>query len=197
MDLLYTVPNEKNLRSLADKLPAYMHPNPMPSAVIWENALSDEQCDAIIFEMNQVESYAFPGCNAVTREVLSPLSSNFDPITSFLLEANKDWWKFELDTEPAVWFQTYKEGNSYKVHSDSSLCQTRKLTAVALLSKEYEYAGGELILLNNTEQHAVPKTRGTMCAFPAWLQHTVLPVTSGLRQTVNLGVWGPPFRQED
>lgn len=194
MELLYTLPNEKILRKLASDLPAYMYPNAIPNAMIWEGALTNDQCDAIISEMKDVEPYEFHGCDAVTREAERPLSSVFDPITMFLFEMNEEWWKFNIANDPAVWFQTYMDGNSYQGHTDSSLCQTRKLTAIALLSREYEYAGGELVLYADTEQHTVTKERGTMCVFPAWLPHAVLPVTSGLRQTVNLGVWGPPFK---
>jgi PKHD-type hydroxylase len=71
---------------------------------------------------------------------------------------------------------------------------SRKLTSVILLTDPSEYEGGALSLLIYPELIDIPKTRGTMVVFPSWLLHQVSPVENGIRQTLNVGFYGPPFR---
>jgi hypothetical protein len=190
----YSVPSLEELKHIVTPVPMYMRPTLLPYFVVCEGALSNEICDSIIYTLMKEDGYRFEGCEAETRECSRPLHPVLNPIFQFTWSMNSIWWNFVLDNEPGAWLQTYEVGDSYDTHTDGSLGQTRKLTTIALLSDPADYDGGQLRMIPYPEQHHIPKTRGTLCVFPPWMLHDVSPVERGLRQTINMGFWGPPFR---
>jgi 2OG-Fe(II) oxygenase superfamily len=194
MNMPYSIPSLDKLKLMAKMTPKFMYPSITPWVVIWEGGLSSNVCDSIIEIMMVEEPYKFPSCLAITRECPLPLHPIFDPIIQFTLEMNNVWWGFDLTHTAAAWFQTYEVGDKYNMHMDGAPGQTRKLSTIVLLSDESEYEGGVLKLTPFPEQHEVPKTKGTMCTFPSWILHEVYPIERGLRQTINLGFWGPSFK---
>lgn len=189
----YTLPPIQNIKKCFAAVPSYMHPNPSPHAVVWEGLLTDSECDSIVQYMMDFESYSFQGCGGATREAPLPLDPIFAPIISASIWLNHEYFGFRLSGTPGVWFQTYERGNGYQIHSDAMIGQTRKLTTVALLTDPDNYDGGVLRVVPYPEYYEIPKTRGTLVTFPAWVLHEVFPVKQGLRQTVNMGFWGPAF----
>jgi predicted 2-oxoglutarate/Fe(II)-dependent dioxygenase YbiX len=191
---IYTIPRAERLEELKSIVPDYMRPNNIvPQAVVGVGVLTADECDRIIEATMQEEVYSFHGCNAETRECSRPLHHSLNPIVSFTMRTNHQYFGFRLDPEPAAWLQTYTKSDSYQIHADSMPAQIRKLTTVALLSDPNDYSGGELRVIPWPEYETIPKQRGTLVTFPAWMLHEVLPVTGGVRQTINLGYWGPPF----
>ena len=193
----YTVPSEQTLIQYASSTPAYMRPSLLPEAAVVPGWLSDSQCDAIIEESLKVEPYQFKTCGAATREILkTPLPAVFDPISDLTYALNRQYWNFDIDHDPAAWMQTYTQMGDYKRHTDGAHGQTRKLTAVALLSEPHAYVGGDLRLLEiiGSEDFVVPPIRGTVVVFMPWQPHQVDLVHLGIRQTINMGFWGPPFK---
>jgi hypothetical protein len=190
----FTLPAGNFIEEAAQRTPFYMYPNRLPHAVVGVKALSPEQCQAILTQGMELESYNFGSCGAETREYPLELPNELLPIVAFAEVCNERYWEFDLDGEPMSWLQTYKEGGDYHIHTDSDLGQSRKLTAVAMLSSSRAYQGGTLEILPTGENYGVPKYRGTIVVFPSWLPHRVTPVVAGIRQTINLGFFGPPFR---
>jgi hypothetical protein len=190
----------KEIRNVKEHTPKYMVPSAIPSAVYEVGALSNDVCDNLIDYCMGAETYSFHGCDAITREQARPLSDVFDPILDFGLYANDGFFRFELRNfdltlyNTAAWLQTYEVGDSYLMHKDSEIGQSRKLTVVALLTDSSEYEEGDLQLIIPPEVYNIPRNRGTMVAFPSWVLHQVTPVEQGIRQTINLGFWGPPFK---
>jgi hypothetical protein len=176
-------------------LPEYTHPNKIPYIVMVEGYLSDELCDNIITECEQLEPYHMEGCHAETRECVWPLIPALKPI-QLLVEYVNGWaWKYDLDeTDPRAWFQTYGWGGDYPLHMDGSAGQTRKLTGLALLTDPKDYGGGDLTMHIFPGTVPIPKTRGTVVIFPFWMWHDVSQISRGKRQTINMGFFGPPFR---
>lgn len=195
MDCEFTFPPLNKIESLASSTPDYMRPNDdTPHVFGWEGALSDDICDNIIETLMSINAYKFRNCGGMTRECPRPLDSVLAPIRLFGLSANNRCWNFDLDSNtPGAWLQTYETGEQYHIHADASIGQTRKLTVVAILSSPSDYDGGFLRVVPYPEFYEVPRTRGTLVAFPPWLLHEVTPVTRGRRQTINLGFWGPRF----
>jgi hypothetical protein len=195
MSQLYTIPTAQQLDTLVSATDAHMYPNKQPYAFVHEGFLTDAQCDDILAAGEGIKSYYFTHCGAVTREYPRPLYPVLDPIVNFGLTANSFFWNYDLDKDSAAaWLQTYDFGGNYDKHSDTSPGQSRKLTVVALLSNPDSYRGGDLRLCPPPHNFVIPRTRGTLVAFQPWLVHEVDEITSGMRQTVNLGFWGPPFR---
>lgn len=191
---MQTFPDEETIAEFFGAAQPYMYPSDIPWIVYEEGFLDEQTCLTILKQMLTEESYEFPHCNAHTQEAPQPLPLAFDPICDFMLEANKKYWNFDLGNDPAAWLLTYFEGNSYPEHMDDTPGVTRKLTAVTMLSKPEHYDGGELEIYIPPNRLVMPRTQGSIVVYPSWVIHGVNPVTRGMRQIVNLGYFGPPFR---
>jgi PKHD-type hydroxylase len=122
------------------------------------------------------------------------LSDDLGRISKIARLMNDQNFGYDLNDGITAWLQTYETGDAYALHRDGELGQSRKLTAVAMLSHPNEYLDGELLLYIHPYKFVVPKTQGTVVIFPPWVLHEVTPVTGGLRQTINMAFWGPTFR---
>lgn len=195
MSDIYTLPDPIKQSLNKKLLPAYMRPNDIPMAVVFRGQLGDDECDAIIEHGMMRRSYKVNGCNAKTRECPRPLDAVLQGIVNCGMAANELYWGFDIDQAPAAWLQTYESGDLYHRHMDASFSQSRKLTAVALLSDPHDYTGGFLTLFDPHDQACeLVNTRGTVIVFPSWTMHEVYEITGGKRQTINMGWWGPPFK---
>lgn len=191
----YTIPNERYLKTAKDATPRYMFPDENPLAVVYEEAVHDDLCDKIIKTCMIEPVYPFNGCEAQTRECPRPLPEVLRFIVNSGVEVNDRWWQFNLHNTPGAWLQTYEMGDSYQPHVDGTVGQTRKLTVIVLLTDPDEYEGGDLRIYSGANVlETIPRTRGTMVVIPPWVLHDVTPLDQGIRQTLNLGFWGPPFR---
>lgn len=190
---LFTFPSEEQLHSIAAATPAYMHPNTIPAAVIFEGALTVEECQTIRDRGMTFPGYHHPGCNAFTRELGHiPELEVAERIASTMNDA---YWHYDLDPEPYTWMQTYLIGGDYQKHLDIDHGRMRKLTAVVFLTDENEYEGGDLeIFYHPVQSVRIPRTQGTIVCFQPWLLHQVHPIRRGIRQSLNMSFWGPDFR---
>jgi hypothetical protein len=192
MSKLLTFPSETALERAEAGTPEFMRPNQVPYAVCLEGILRDEECDAIQETLMHVDPYVVKGCGAVTREIVA--APCLDIIETAARNMNDWYFKYDLDPGQHSWLQTYGVDGDYHRHMDGTPGQMRKLTAVALLSHPLSYDGGRLTMYVEPKHFNVPKTRGTVVVFQHWVEHDVSPVTSGERQTINMGFWGPPFK---
>jgi hypothetical protein len=191
---MYSYPRSKIIKQVGDEVPDYMYPSTAPWLVISEGRLSADVCNHIVDSNIHEDVYKFPHCSAETRECQRPLHSSLEPISSFLVTVNQTYWQYELGDIPGAWMQTYRENDKYQLHMDGTLGQTRKLTAIAMLSDPGNYVGGDLTMYIPPHSFIVPKVQGTIVVFPHWVLHQVTEIKAGVRQTINLGYWGPPFR---
>lgn len=192
MSALLTFPSQVGMERAYSATPEYMRPSMVPYAVSLEGALSHQECDVIVESLSPIEPYSMPGCGAVTREIVA--APCLDPIELIARNINDRYFGFDLDPGQTSWMQSYEKDGDYHRHMDGSPGQTRKLTAVAILSSPAVYEGGKLKMIVEPKSFMVPRTRGTVVVFQHWVPHEVTPVTIGLRQTINMGFWGPPFK---
>lgn len=191
----YTYPHAGNIAHAARTMPQEMRPNLNPICAIYEGALSDDECLEIAEYGIKEEPYKFKTCGAWTREMprdshLSVLKTVWGAATI----ANNHYWNFDLDPDPISWMQAYSQGGNYHIHTDGVVGQSRKLTAVVLLSREEDYRGGDLKIHTPDERATLPRTQGSIFVFPPWVWHEVTRITSGDRFTINMGFYGPPFK---
>ena len=192
---MYTLPSYDEIQTEVKHTPQRMYPNGQPYAVVFKSFLSDEECQLIIDTQSERESYQFPHCNAITTECDHPISEDLAPIKEMLRFANEACFQYDVDFDSTqAWMQTYVFGGSYQKHMDGAPGQTRKLTAVAMLTDPFDYKGGELMFDIPTNTFEVPNARGTVVVFPGWALHHVRSLTAGVRQTINMGAWGPAWR---
>lgn len=190
-----TFPDHETLKTLSNLTHPDRRPSMLPIAASAEECISAAECDAIIEYMAEIDSYQFPHCNAQTREVPHPNSQVFDCLSFVGLVLNEMYWRLDLDDVCAgAWMQTYRQGDYYDIHVDAAPGQMRKLTAVLMLSDPEDYAEGDLTVKSDRASWIAPRTRGAVIVFPSWVPHHVTPVRAGVRQTINMGWWGPNFR---
>lgn len=115
-------------------------------------------------------------------------------LAAVIAAANACWWRFDVRSHKGS-VRALGVGQFHRPHLDlTAVPETRKLTAVAMLSDPDDYAGGELVFTIGSAPYRVPFERGTVVVAPGWILHEVQPVTAGRRVTAVLHAYGPPFR---
>jgi PKHD-type hydroxylase len=89
---------------------------------------------------------------------------------------------------------SYTDGGHYDWHSDlgPGFVSTRKLSLIVQLSDDDDYTGGEVEFV--TIPASMPRTMGSLIAFPSYMVHRVAPVKTGMRKSLVSWVHGPAFR---
>lgn len=90
------------------------------------------------------------------------------------------------------------KGGKYDWHHDvdwnKSSGLDRKLSVTVQLSDPQDYEGGQFEFSEVETPPMEARDKGTVLVFPSYLQHTVLPVTSGVRKTLVGWFVGPRWR---
>lgn len=189
-------PNQDFINHMTVNTPDWMCPSSTPSAVIHRGFLTPDECEQIISSFKKITPHDFPGCNATTYEQENEgagVPECLMRIKRFGELANERYFGFDT-TFVSAYMQEYGPGGRYTLHRDAATGQSRKLTVVAILSKNHDYTGGGLRLLPYPEYFDVPRDQGTVVCYPSWVLHEVFPLVSGKRYSINMGWWGPPFR---
>lgn len=189
---LYTFPSQLSIDRAVDSTPNFMWPSRTPYAVMLEGGLTCSECDDIQERLGRLEPYGVTGCSASTRECVDDPSLNV--VETIARNVNDMYFKYDLDAGQHSWLQSYGDGDEYQRHMDGSPGQTRKLTAVVMLSDPKSYDGGKLTLFVTPKSFIASQTRGTIIVFQPWIEHEVSTITAGNRQSLNMGFWGPHFR---
>lgn len=75
----------------------------------------------------------------------------------------------------------------------SGLPIERKVSVICLMSDPDEYEGGEL-QIQLYQDYKVDMKKGQIIAFPSMLQHRVVPIISGIRNSAVIWLNGPRMR---
>lgn len=123
----------------------------------------------------------------------------YDKMIATALQANRDFWNFQLDGAEQIQIARYDVGQHYIGHVDIGIEEPyslRKLSVVVQLTDPDEYEGGELVFHKSSESLvAAPRERGEMIVFPSYALHQVQPVTRGRRYSLAHWIIGrEPFR---
>ena len=106
-------------------------------------------------------------------------------------------WQFDINGHEDIQFGEYGPGQHYDWHVDTfPLADTgidRKVSVVCLLTDPSEFEGGSLEIKLYSD-YTAPMKKGTIIAFPSFLQHRVTEVTSGLRHSAVVWMTGPRFK---
>jgi len=119
----------------------------------------------------------------------------YDKLESFAIMMNAGRFKLNISGfQGAIRLLQYGEGDFFSWHIDygSATNSNRKLVICIQLSDEGEYVGGDLQLIH--EGISVPRKKGSVVIFPAYLSHRVTPITSGVRYSLVALIGGPPFK---
>jgi hypothetical protein len=179
-------------------------------AYIAPNALSHAFCDKLIEEYSKEEvkkTLPFIGSgtdpikniNLDIRNVLRlPLPMNQGigaTLTSFGLNLNHQFWKYDITHSNQTEFLMYDINGKYEPHVDTFHelgNETRKLTAIAILNDDFQ--GGKFYIINGHDKIYPRQEKGDIIVFPSFMLHGVEPVTKGKRFTVVTWLVGPYFK---
>ena len=124
----------------------------------------------------------------------------YEKLMYMTLEANSDYWKFDLSHwKDAIQYTEYngEEAGGYDWHIDVGPhpLNHRKISITVQLSDPIDYEGGDLeIWTGGKEPMKAPKEKGAVVMFPSYLLHRITPVTKGVRKSLVLWVGGTTFR---
>jgi len=106
-------------------------------------------------------------------------------------------WDFHITDNENIQYAEYGPDQHYNWHMDtfplSGMPHDRKVTVVCLLNDPSEFTGGEFQIRLYSE-YTAPLVKGSVIAFPSFLEHRVVPVTSGVRKSATMWLRGPRFR---
>jgi PKHD-type hydroxylase len=119
----------------------------------------------------------------------------FRKLEAALVQMNQRQYGFDLIgmLEGAQIYE-YPIGGFLDWHRDVGMgyMSNRKLSMTIQLSDGADYEGGDLQFMDY--QQVAPRGRGDLTVFPAFLQHRVTELKSGVRYSFVSWVHGPPFR---
>lgn len=106
-------------------------------------------------------------------------------------------WDYDITGHENVQFGSYGPAGHYGWHMDtfplSGLPLDRKISVICLMSDPAEYEGGELEI-QLYRDYKVDMKKGQLIAFPSMLQHRVIPIISGIRNSAVIWLNGPRMR---
>ena len=174
---------------------------------LWSGVLSDEAIDEVISLASQQESQD----GVVFRNTANQPSIRSskvrwlyddllrDNLFRFVTEANVNAFGVNVSNYAEMQFTEYhaEQGGHYDWHHDidwnADRNSDRKLSITVQLSDPSEYTGGDFEF-GECEAPRDAKAKGSVLVFPSYLQHRVLPVTSGTRKSLVAWFHGPRWR---
>ena len=177
----------------------------------WENAFTNEQLDWLQQKAKEAVQDAQVGGGVggkfddeIRRSELNWLDKNeesfwvFDTLAHVAASLNARYFGFELTGfGEHIQLTNYHEARqgTYVWHQDfGSSGPSRKLSMVVQLSDPSEYEGGGFEFAECQTPDASSRLKGTVLVFPSYLQHRVLPVTSGTRKSLVAWFEGPRWK---
>ena len=184
---------------------------PIP-VVVWKDALTPDEVDAIIAYGDRLEPMKaeIAGRNDNTDHLRITRVAWIEHqrpeihwlhtrLSEMVLQINAQFYRYDLyGLNEAFQYTVYEgaEGGYYGWHVDmgEKRYEPRKISLSLQLSDPSDYEGGDLVLEAGDGSYQGEKSRGTLIAFPSFVLHRVVPVTSGVRKSLVIWVAGPEFR---
>jgi len=122
----------------------------------------------------------------------------YERVYSAARSFNDNLWQFDISSSERIEYISYPAGSYFNWHYDvaeTGPAAHRKLLAIAHLSEEDAYEGGELELFCGADSFYASKAQGNIIVFPTYIFHRVKPVISGCREVlVCVFLSDKPFR---
>jgi PKHD-type hydroxylase len=174
-----------------------------------ENFFNDAECQKVIKYGNSLEKKEakthdekYNRENNIRKSKVAWIDYNensawiFEKINHAIGILNEKCFHFDLTGIESLQFAEYNAPDDhFATHIDKEVnTPVIKLSLSIQLSAPEDYEGGELEVLLNDEGEKMPKTQGTIIAFPSYVMHRVRPITKGKRYSLVVWVTGPNFK---
>ena len=123
----------------------------------------------------------------------------YDDINNFIQKTNRNHFGFgDIQIREQAQVTEYLKGDFYDWHMDTAVNMSvvevpvRKLSMTLLLNDPSEFEGGELQIAGVNNQKIMKQGHATI--FASFLQHTVTPITRGVRRSLVMWFGGEPFK---
>ena len=177
----------------------------------FQKAISIETCKKILKAGHKKmieQAGTFKGINKIKRDGRVAWVDDkwiYDIINPFIHKANKQaGWNFQWDWNQPSQFTIYEKGQYYSWHTDQTTHpfknknknldgKHRKLSLTLQLTDKTKYKGGDFQFawiqvdkknLLNIKTVDDAKDIGTIIIFPSFINHQVLPITQGKRESL-------------
>lgn len=114
----------------------------------------------------------------------------------YLVNITNAEWGFDIyQSVGNMQYTVYLEGGMYKRHADTFPDYnntSRKISVSVILSSDDEYEGGSFTLGPTKVKNFIGQ--GSVLLFPSYMQHSVEPVTRGIRKSLVAWIPGPAWR---
>jgi len=174
---------------------------------MWSGSLSDEFVGHVVSEGTRLQPESATTFNNADTSVRSSKVSWLDndsqikeQMWSYVSQANIKAFGFEILNKSPFQYTEYhaSEGGHYDWHTDinwnGDTNFDRKLSVTVQLSDPFDYEGGGFEFNECQSPGIESRAKGTVLVFPSYLQHRVLPITSGCRRSLVAWYEGPRFR---
>jgi PKHD-type hydroxylase len=138
----------------------------------------------------------YRSCSLAHVEPSQEFAWVYERLTDAVKDLNEDCFGFDLFSfGENMQFTQYEVGQHYDYHVDRIFNgPIRKLSIVLQLTDPKAYEGGDLEIYTGGEPRKLPRSQGTLIAFPSYVLHRVTPVTKGTRNSLVGWINGNPFR---
>jgi PKHD-type hydroxylase len=186
-----------------------LHVDQVQDWAYFDNAFTSDQCDELIEYCNKQNLQNGKIASGISTDEVRTSKIAFIPPTEFMvpyyqkisaivLSLNEQYFKFDLHGfgENLQFTEYVAPTGKYNSHVDRAYgIVVRKLSIVLQLTDPDTYEGGDLEWLPQIEKPCkLPRTRGTLIAFPSFQLHRITPVTKGTRNSLVGWINGKQFR---
>ena len=181
------------------KIPLILH-----NFISYNNVFTQNECNKIInYSNNYIENHTSDIEIKIKMCYLLPdkkINFIYDRIRKLVTETNINIWNYNLYDfgEPIKFLEYNEKYNSHlKIHNDIGNVRGwesfRKLTIIVQLTDENTYEDCNLMIQNSDKLVTTNKNQGSIIIFPSFMMHQVTPITKGIRHSLVLWAYGPPF----
>ena len=122
----------------------------------------------------------------------------YDRLAGLVPQINQHFYQFDVTALEKIQYGVFQgsEGTLLDWHMDYNEQgpQSRKISIRIQLTDPAHYEGGEIEFRLGAHAAILPRTRGSVVAFPSYFLHRVAPVASGARKLLVTWAVGPQFR---
>lgn len=174
---------------------------------MWSGGLTEEDLSTIFLEASKLEMQKATTFNNADTDVRSSdvawLSGNTavqNILWRYVKVANNNAFHCNVEDVCQIQYTEYhavKKGHydwHIDVNWDGDQLRDRKLSVTVQLSDPSEYEGGGFEFAECQTPDVSSRLKGTVLVFPSYLQHRVLPVTSGTRKSLVAWFEGPRWK---